>query len=175
MVILVLQLGLIQEYQINRLEQMLGINVAPGETYQADQALVALGSGGWVGAGFGQGQQSQLRFLPVRHTDFIFSVIGEELGFVGAMAFIGLLAFIIFRALRAAWVARDTFGRLMCVSIAATLFLQTYTNLGMQVGMLPVTGVVLPFVSYGRSSLLMALVAIGLIESVAMRHKRLEF
>ncbi len=116
-----------------------------------------------------------MRFLPVRHTDFIFSVIGEELGFIGAMVFIALLTFIIFRALRAAWIARDTFGRLLCVSIAAVLFLQTYINLGMQVGIMPVTGVVLPFVSYGRSSLITALAAIGLVESVAMRYKKLEF
>lgn len=175
MAFLVIQLGLIQDYQVNRLEQLLGINVTPGETYQADQALVALGSGGWIGAGFGQGQQSQLRFLPVRHTDFIFSVIGEELGFIGALVFIGLLGFIIFRALRAAWLAHDTFGRLLCVSIASTLFLQTYINLGMQVGLMPVTGVVLPFVSYGRSSLITALAAAGLVESVAMRYKKLEF
>ncbi|MCS7061609.1 MAG: FtsW/RodA/SpoVE family cell cycle protein [Anaerolineae bacterium] len=175
MLFIVFQLGLIEQYQITRIEQLLGINVEPGETYQADQALIALGSGGWTGAGFAQGQQSQLRFLPVRHTDFIFSVIGEELGFVGAVLFIAFLAFVIYRTLRAAWIARDTFGRLLCVSIAAVLFLQTYINLGMQVGIMPVTGVVLPFVSYGRSSLITALAAIGLVESVAMRYKKLEF
>ena len=175
MVFLVIELGLIQDYQVNRIQQLLGINVEPGETYQADQALVALGSGGWFGAGFAQGQQSQLRFLPVRHTDFIFSVIGEELGFVGAMMFVAFLGFVIYRALRAAWIARDTFGRLLCVSIAAVMFLQTYINLGMQVGIMPVTGVVLPFVSYGRSSLITALAAIGIVESVAMRYKKLDF
>ena len=175
MIILVTQLGLIEDYQVRRFQQLLGINVAPGETYQSDQALVALGSGGWLGAGFAQGQQSQLRFLPVRHTDFIFSVIGEELGFIGSMVFIVFLGFVVFRALRAAWIARDTFGRLLCVSIAAVMFLQTYINLGMQVGLLPVTGVVLPFVSYGRSSLITALAAIGLVESVAMRYKKLDF
>ncbi len=175
MVFLVIQLGLIQDYQVNRIEQLLGINVAPGEKYQTEQALIALGSGGWFGAGFAQGQQSQLRFLPVRHTDFIFSVIGEELGFVGAMIFVVFLGFVIYRALRAAWIARDTFGRLLCVSIAAVMFLQTYINLGMQVGIMPVTGVVLPFVSYGRSSLITALAAIGIVESVAMRYKKLDF
>jgi rod shape determining protein RodA len=175
MILLVVQFGLIQNYQINRFEQLLGINVLPGDRFQSEQALIALGSGGWLGQGFGQGQQSQLRYLPVRHTDFIFSVIGEELGLVGSIVFIGLLMFVIFRALRAAWIARDTFGRLLCVSIGAILFLQTYINLGMQVGIMPVTGVVLPFVSYGRSDLLAAMAAIGFVESVAMRYKRLEF
>jgi rod shape determining protein RodA len=175
MVFLVLQLHLIQDYQIKRFELQLGINVEAGENFQSDQALIALGSGGWLGQGFAQGQQSQLRFLPVRHTDFIFSVIGEELGLVGALGFIGLLMFIIYRTLRAAWIAHDTFGRLLCVSIAAVLFLQTYINLGMQVGLMPVTGVVLPFVSYGRSNLLAAMAAIGVVESVAMRYKKLEF
>ena len=175
MIVLVWQLGLIEEYQINRFEQLLGINVAAGEKFQSEQALIALGSGGWLGQGFAQGQQSQLRFLPVRHTDFIFSVIGEELGLVGSLVFIALLLFIIYRTLRAAWIARDTFGRLICVSIAAVLFLQTYINLGMQVGIMPVTGVVLPFVSYGRSNLLAAMAAIGVVESVVMRYKKLEF
>jgi rod shape determining protein RodA len=175
MVFLVVQLGLIQDYQIKRFELQLGINTEAGENFQSDQALIALGSGGWVGQGFAKGQQSQLRYLPVRHTDFIFSVIGEELGMLGSLVFIGLLMFIIYRTLRAAWIARDTFGRLLCVSIAAVLFLQTYINLGMQVGIMPVTGVVLPFVSYGRSNLLAAMAAIGIVQSVAMRYKKLEF
>lgn len=175
MVFLVMQLGLIEQYQIDRFEQLLGINVQAGDRFQSDQALIALGSGGWLGQGFAKGQQSQLRYLPVRHTDFIFSVIGEELGMVGTLVFMGLLGFIIYRSLRAAWIARDTFGRLLCVSVAAVLFLQTYINLGMQVGIMPVTGVVLPFVSYGRSNLLAAMAAIGVVESVAMRYKKLEF
>ncbi len=175
MVLLVVQLGLIQPYQIDRFQQLLGINVAPGDKFQSDQALIALGSGGWLGQGFGKGQQSQLRFLPVRHTDFIFSVIGEELGLVGSLVFMLLLMFIIYRSLRAAWLARDTFGRLLCVSIGAVLFLQTYINLGMQVGIMPVTGVVLPFVSYGRSNLLAAMSALGIVESVVMRYRSLQF
>lgn len=173
--IMVFQLGLIEEYQIDRFRLLFGITQEPGENYQADQALIALGSGGWFGQGFLQGQQSQLRFLPVRHTDFIFSVIGEELGLIGSALFMGLLMFIVLRTLRAAWIARDTFGRLLCVGFAAVLFLQTYINLGMQVRLLPVTGVVLPFVSYGRSNLIALLAAMGLIESVAMRHRKLEF
>jgi len=174
-VILVTQLPSFRAYQLSRIELLLGLVEEPGANYQSEQALIALGNGGLWGQGYLQGPQTQLRFFPVRHTDFIFSVIGEELGFVGSMVFIVLLAFVILRALRVAMIARDTFGRLLCAGIAATLFLQTYINLGMQVGLMPVTGVTLPFVSYGRSSLISLMVAIGIVESVAMRYKKLEF
>jgi rod shape determining protein RodA len=174
-VFIVTQLPSFKEYQLRRIELLLGLVEEQGANYQSEQALIALGNGGLLGQGYGLGQQTQLRFFPVRHTDFIFSVIGEELGFAGCIIFIALLVFVILRALRAAMIARDTFGRLLCVGIAATLFLQTYINLGMQVGLMPVTGVVLPFVSYGRSSLISVMVAIGIIESVVMRYKKLEF
>lgn len=174
-VLLVTQLPYFQTYQLRRIELLLGLADEPGANYQSEQALIALGNGGLFGQGYLQGQQTQLRFFPVRHTDFIFSVIGEELGFVGCTVFMALLAFVILRALRAAMIARDTFGRLLCTGIAATLFLQTYINLAMQVGLMPVTGVPLPFVSYARSSLVALMVAIGIVESVAMRYKKLEF
>ncbi len=167
--------SLVQDYQIKRVQQLLFGAKTPGETYQADQALIALGSGGLFGQGFLQGQQSQLRFLPVRHTDFIFSVIGEELGLVGCCLFIALIMGIVLRSFRAAWISRDTFGQLLCTGVGAIIFLQTYINLGMQVQMLPVTGVVLPFVSYGRSNLIALMAALGIVESVVMRHRRLEF
>lgn len=150
-------------------------SVSEAGRYQQTQALIALGSGGVFGQGFLQGQQSQLRYFPVRHTDFIFSVIGEELGFIGAITFIGMLILVILRSLRAAMISTDIFGRLMCTGIAAALFLQTYTNVAMQVGLAPITGIVLPFISYGRTSLLIIMLSIGLVESVAMRHKKLEF
>lgn len=175
MILIVSQLGLIQGYQIERIEKLLGINVETGDTYQIDQARLALSSGGLLGLGYQNGTFSQLRLVPARHTDFIFSVIGEELGFAGAFGFMVLILLVILRALRAAWLAHDTFGRLLCVGIASMLFLQAYTNIGMQLGILPVTGVVLPFVSYGRSNLLTLLAAIGIVESVVMRYKRLEF
>jgi rod shape determining protein RodA len=174
-ILIVTQLPSFQQYQLRRIELLLGLVEEQGANYQSEQALIALGNGGLLGQGWGAGQQTQLRFFPVRHTDFIFSVIGEELGFIGALIFIGLLVFIMLRAIRVAMIARDTFGRLLCVGIASTLFLQTYINLGMQVGLMPVTGVVLPFVSYGRSSLISVMIAIGIIESVAMRYKKLEF
>jgi rod shape determining protein RodA len=174
-VLIVTQLPSFQEYQLRRIELLLGLVEEQGANYQSEQALIALGNGGLFGQGYGLGQQTQLRFFPVRHTDFIFSVIGEELGFIGCVIFIALLVFVILRALRAAMIARDTFGRLLCAGIAATLFWQMYVNLGMQVGLMPVTGVVLPFVSYGRSSLISVMVAIGVVESVVMRYKKLEF
>lgn len=174
-VLIVTQLPSFRDYQLRRIELLLGLVEEQGANYQSEQALNALGNGGLFGRGWGQGLQTQLRLFPVRHTDFIFSVIGEELGFVGAMIFIALLVFIMLRALRVAMISRDTFGRLLCVGIASTLFLQTYINLGMQVKLMPVTGVVLPFVSYGRSSLISVMLAIGIIESVAMRYKKLEF
>lgn len=174
-IIIVTQLPSFQTYQLGRLESLLGLSQERGANYQSEQALIALGNGGFLGRGYGLGEQTQLRFFPARHTDFIFSVIAEELGFVGCLLFMALLVFVMLRALRVAMIARDTFGRLLCVGIASTLFLQTYINLGMQVGLMPVTGVVLPFVSYGRSSLISVMVAIGLIESVAMRYKKLEF
>jgi rod shape determining protein RodA len=174
-VLVVTQLPSFQTYQLRRIELLFGLIDEPGANYQSEQALIALGNGGLLGRGYGLGQQTQLRFFPVRHTDFIFSVIGEELGFIGCAIFMALLIFVMLRALRAATIARDTFGRLLCAGIAATLFLQTYINLGMQVGIMPVTGVVLPFVSYGRSSLITVMLAVGLIESVVMRYKKLEF
>lgn len=174
-VLVVTQLPSFQTYQLRRIELLLGLVEEPGAKYQSEQALIALGNGGLFGQGYGLGQQTQLRFFPVRHTDFIFSVIGEELGFVGCTILMTLLALVILRALRTAMIARDTFGRLLCTGIAAIVFLQTYINLGMQVGLMPVTGVPLPFVSYGRSSLITLMLAIGIVESVAMRHKKLEF
>jgi rod shape determining protein RodA len=177
-ILLVWNLGLLQDYQLRRIELLLNPSpedLEPGERYQVEQALVALGSGGLWGQGYLLGKSTELRYFPVRHTDFIFSVIGEELGFVGALVLIALLIFVISRTLRSAYISRDTFGQLLCVGIAATLFLQSYINIGMQVGIMPVTGVVLPFISYGRSNLIVLLVAVGIIQSVTMRHKRLDF
>ena len=143
--------------------------------YNIDQALIALGSGGWLGQGYGSGIQTQGRFLKVRHTDFIFSVAGEEMGLVGAVLLLVLLFIVILRILRAATLARDAYGRLIAVGVATIISFQAVVNIGMNLGLSPVTGIPLPFVSYGRSSLLTLLVGIGLVESVVMRHRKLEF
>lgn len=141
-----------------------------GASYNITQALISIGSGGWWGKGLLRGTQSQLHFLRVRHTDFIFSVLAEELGFVGAMLFIGLFAFLILRLLRIAAQARDPYGRLIAGGVATMITVQTVVNLGMNANLLPVTGLTLPLVSYGGSSLMTTLMALGMAQSVTMRH-----
>ena len=147
----------------------------PETFYNVQQALISIGSGGWLGKGFGSGTQSQLRFLRVRHTDYIFSVIGEELGLLGAVVLFALFTVLLWRILRTAAIAKDPFGRLICVGVAAIILLQTTVNIGVNLGLLPVTGLPLPFVSYGGSSLWTFLIALGLVQSTAMRHKKLDF
>lgn len=146
-----------------------------GARYNVEQALIALGSGGWTGKGYGLGTQTQLRFLKVRHTDFIFSVIGEELGLIGALLVIGLLGFIIYRCLRAARLARDSFGSLIAYGVAVLLFFQGAVNIAVNLRLLPVTGLPLPFISYGGSGLVSLMIGIGLVESIVMRRQPLEF
>jgi rod shape determining protein RodA len=146
-----------------------------GMSYNARQALISIGSGGWFGKGFLHGTQSQLYFLRVRHTDYVFSVLCEELGFIGALVLLLLLLILLLRILRAASLARDAFGRLIACGVATMIFFQTFVNIGVNVGLLPVTGLTLPLVSYGGSSLWATLFGIGLVESVVMRHKKLEF
>ena len=146
-----------------------------GAIYNVQQALVSIGSGGLIGKGYEGGTQVQLRFLKVRHSDFIFSALAEEFGFVGAVVVIALLIFIIIRCLRAAWIASDTFGALIAYGVATLFTFQAVVNIGMNLNLLPVTGLPLPFVSYGGSSLLSMLIGIGLVESVILRHKVLEF
>lgn len=144
-------------------------------SYNVDQALIAVGNGGLTGMGWTQGTQNQLLFLRVRHTDFIFSVIAEELGMIGASLVLLLLLFVVWRILRIAESAPDQFGRLLATGIAALIFFQIVINVGMNLKIMPVTGLTLPFISYGGSSLVSMLFAIGLAESVAMRHRKIEF
>jgi rod shape determining protein RodA len=146
-----------------------------GSAYNINQARIAVGSGGWLGRGFAHGSQSQLHFLRVRHTDFTFSVLGEELGFVGALLLIILLVVVLWRITRAAGMARDSFGYLIACGVAATLSFQAVANIAMNLGLLPTTGIPLPFISYGGSSLITFLIAEGLVQSVVMRYKKIEF
>jgi rod shape determining protein RodA len=169
--------GLIKPYQIERIINFLAPaeDARYGSIYNVQQALISIGSGGWFGQGYESGSQVQLRFLKVRHSDFIFSALSQEFGFVGALFVIGLLFFIIWRCLRAARLASDTFGALICYGVATLFTFQAMVNIGMNLNLLPVTGLVLPFVSYGGSSLLSMLLSIGLVESVILRHKALDF
>ena len=165
----------LQDYMRQRILLFIDPQANPDAYYNVQQALISIGSGGWLGKGFGNGTQSQLHFLRVRHTDFIFSVIGEELGLLGAIVLFALFTILLWRILRVAAIAQDPFGRLICVGVAIIIFLQTAVNIGVNLGVLPVTGLPLPFVSYGGSSLWTFLISLGLVESVAMRHKKLDF
>ena len=142
-----------------------------GETYNVLQARIAIGSGGLLGQGYGHGTQVQLRFLKARHTDFIFSAMAEEFGFVGTLAFLVLLGFVLLRCLRAARQARDPFGSLIAYGITSIMLFTAAFNIGMNMNLIPVSGVPLPFFSYGGSALAGNLFAIGLIESITLRHK----
>lgn len=150
-------------------------NAPYGELYNIQQALITIGSGGWLGQGYGQGSQVQLRFLKVRHTDFIFSAIAQEFGFVGTFLVMVLLLFVIYRCFRAANLARDNFGALIAYGVATMIAFQTFVNIGVNLNLLPATGLTLPFVSYGGSSLVSILIGIGLVESIILRQKTLEF
>jgi rod shape determining protein RodA len=168
---------LIKPYQLERIINFLfpGEGASYGAIYNVQQALISIGDGGWFGQGYGSGSQVQLRFLKVRHSDFIFSALSEEFGLMGALMVIGTLAFIIARCLRAARLSSDTFGALIAYGAATLITFQTIVNVGMNLNLLPVTGLTLPFVSYGGSSLMTLFIAIGLVESVVLRHKDLEF
>lgn len=146
-----------------------------GATYNVQQALIAIGSGGLFGKGYGQGTQTQLRFLKVRHTDFIFSAISEEFGMVGGILVILVLAFIIWRCLRAAQRSRDVSGATIAYGVATLIFFQGVVNIGVNMNIVPVSGLPLPFISYGGSGLTSLMLGIGLVESVALRHKTLDF
>jgi rod shape determining protein RodA len=165
---------LLQDYMRRRI--LLFFNPAGNPArYNIDQALISIGSGGWLGKGFASGSQSQLHFLRVRHTDFVFSVIGEELGMIGAALLFILFIVLFWRILRAAELARDPLGRLLCCGVATMIFFQAVVNISMNLSLMPVTGIPLPFISYGGSSLITLFVGLGLVQSVVMRHKQLDF
>jgi len=157
----------LKDYQVERLTLFLNPETDPiGVGYQLSQSKIAVGSGMFAGKGFMQGTQTHLNFLPAHHTDFIFAVIGEELGFMGAVLLLGLFAVIIWRAFRIARLSQDVYGSLIAAGVAGVLVFQVFVNVGMTIGMMPVTGIPLPFVSFGSSSLVVFLMAIGLLESV---------
>jgi rod shape determining protein RodA len=173
----VLAFPFLADYQQNRITNFISPDTTArhGDRYNIDQALISIGSGGLAGQGYGQGTQVQLRFLKVRWSDFIFAAMAEEFGFIGTILIIAVLLFIIYRCLRAARLSRDTFGALICYGVATLLAFQAIVNVGVNLNLMPATGLPLPFVSYGGSSLLSLLIGIGLVESVILRHKQLEF
>ncbi len=168
-------LGTLQGYMLERLTVFMNPEANQDAAFNINQALIAIGAGGWMGRGWAHGSQNQLHFLRVRHTDFIFSVVSEELGWIGAVVILLLLFFVVWRLLRVADMARDHFGKLLAVGVAGLVFFQVVVNVGMNLSLVPVTGLTLPFISYGGSSLVSMMFAIGLAESVMMRHRKIEF
>lgn len=146
-----------------------------GTGYNVLQSEISVGSGGLWGKGWTLGTQSQLHFLRIQKTDFIFSVLGEEMGFLGAILLLGLFLLLLFRGLRAASLARESFGRLVATGIVSMILVQVFINVGVNVRLLPATGIPLPFISYGGSSLITLLVALGVLQSILLRHRKLEF
>jgi len=172
-----IRLPFLQEYQQQRIANFIlpDPNATFGATYNVQQALIAIGSGGLFGKGYGHGTQTQLRFLKVRHTDFIFSAISEEFGLVGALLVIVIIILVIWRCLRAAQKARDVAGMTIAYGVATLIFFQGMVNIGVNLNVVPVSGLPLPFISYGGSGLTTLMLGIGLVESVAMRYRQLEF
>src|SRR5262245_26842915 len=161
----------LKPYQKERILTFLDPERDPlGKGYQVTQSKIAIGSGGLTGRGVFQGSQNQLGFLPTRHTDFIFSVVGEELGFAGVMLTLGLLAFIIFRSIHNAQTARDNLGLFIVMGIVGIYFFHIIVTVGMVCGFMPTTGIPLPFLSYGGSCVLTACIALGLILRVRRRR-----
>ncbi len=160
------------EYQKARINTFIHPELDPrGSGYNVAQAIVAVGSGGVTGKGVGHGSQSQLNFLPEKHTDFIFAVIAEELGLVGAFFVIGLYLILLYRIKRIGDTARDNFGYLVAVGVLVMFFSQIGINIGMNIGILPVTGIPAPLLSYGGSSLLSVFLSMGLL-LIIYRNKR---
>lgn len=172
-----IRIPFLQEYQQQRIANFIlpDPNATFGATYNVQQALVAIGSGGLFGKGYGHGTQTQLRFLKVRHTDFIFSAISEEFGLVGSLLVIVIIVLVLWRCLRAAQKARDVAGMTIAYGVATLIFFQGMVNIGVNLNIVPVSGLPLPFISYGGSGLTSLMLGIGLVESVAMRFRQMEF
>lgn len=175
--VLGIRIPFLQEYQQQRIATFIlpDPNATFGATYNVQQALIAIGSGGLFGQGYGHGTQTQLRFLKVRHTDFIFSAISEEFGFIGSLLVIVIILLVIWRCVRAAQKSRDIAGMCIAYGVATLIFFQGMVNIGVNLNVVPVSGLPLPFISYGGSGLTSLMLGIGLVESVAMRHKPLDF
>ncbi|HSX41228.1 MAG TPA: rod shape-determining protein RodA [Candidatus Saccharimonadales bacterium] len=166
----------LKPYQRARLAVFLNPTADPLHTgYNVVQSTIAVGSGQLFGRGLAAGSQSQLNFLPSQHTDFIFAVLAEKLGFVGAMLVIVLFVGLLLRGVVIAARAEDRFGMLVAAGIVTMLLFHIFINIGMNVGLLPVTGIPLPFISYGGTSLLISLLAVGLLESIAVRRRKIQF
>ncbi|MDQ6796079.1 MAG: rod shape-determining protein RodA [Chloroflexota bacterium] len=167
---------ILRDYQKERLTSFL--NPSPdihGSGYQLYQAQIAVGSGSWMGKGLTNGTQNQLDYLPVQTTDFVFAILAEELGFIGAIVTFSLFAALLWRVILGAWRSRDPFGTMFCCGIATMIFFQLVVNVGMVIGVMPITGIPLPFVTHGGASLVSTAVGLGVIQSINIRQRRPEW
>jgi rod shape determining protein RodA len=168
--------NILHDYQKKRLLLFIDPNQDPlGAGYHVIQSRIAIGAGKLFGQGWLKGTQTQLNFIPEQHTDFIFSAIGEEFGFIGCICVLLLFVGICWRLLVIAVNARDNFGSLLAIGVFSFILFQTFVNVGMNINVAPVTGIPLPWLSYGRSSLIANFMAIGLVESVAAHRRTIKF
>ena len=162
--------SMLHEYQRQRLFCFLDPSADPqGACFQLIQALNAVGSGGWVGRGLTVGGEGQRGYIPVQSTDFIFTVVAEDLGFVGGIVLLALFGLLVWRILLVGWRARDAFGMMIAAGLASMILFQVLVNVGMVIGLMPVTGIPLPFITYGGSSLISLLFGMGILQSIRMR------
>jgi rod shape determining protein RodA len=166
----------LHDYQKARLTSFLDpLSDLRGAGYQLYQSQIAVGSGGWFGKGLTNSTQNQLDFLPVQTTDFVFAILAEELGFIGAMVVIGLFLALIWRVMVAAWRSRDPFGTMFACGLGSMLIFQVFVNVGMVIGIMPITGIPLPFVTHGGASLISVAAGLGILESINIRQGRAEW
>jgi len=164
--------GVIHQYQLKRLQSFVNPTADPQQSgYQLRQSRITIGSGGVLGKGLFNGPQTNGRFVPEQQTDFIFTVAGEELGFVGSGFILLCFGLFFFRAFMIVRRTQDMFGRLVCIGVIAWFAFQTFENIGMAMGLMPMTGVPLPFLSYGGSSMFANLIGLGLLQNVHVRSR----
>jgi len=169
--VVAVNVGVLKPYQVDRLTAFLDQNGDQQRTtYNLEQSKTAIGNGGVTGQGLFKGSQTSLGHVPEQHTDFIFTAVGEELGFVGAGLLLALFGIVVWRSWRTAALSNDFFGTLLCVGVVAMLAFQIFENVGMTMGIMPITGLPLPFMSYGGSSALVSFACVGLVANVSMRR-----
>jgi rod shape determining protein RodA len=171
LIALAFQLNVIKDYQVDRLTAFFDSgNAAEDARYNLEQSEIAVGSGGMFGRGYLQGSQTNLDYVPEQHTDFIFTVVGEEFGFFGSVFVLSLFALLLWRAIRIAYLSKDAFGTYLATGVASMFAIQMFVNVGMVIGIMPITGIPLPFLSYGGSAMLVNFIAVGILLNVHMRR-----